>query len=314
MKEKFYTCRYDRPFKEIMLNEKNKDILKSLLETTLKVKITKIEIRPNERIIGNINIKGKIFDVLVMTNIGKIQIEINANNEEYVHPRNTAYICDTYSHDVLVGEEYSEDIKYMQINLTYGLKDEKEVRRYYIMDEEGKKYVENFTICEYNMDFYKKIWDNKDKELIEENKLLIMLDLPLEELKILSKEDGMVNKYMENLENINKNPEFREYMSREEDLRKIRNSRLSVAKRKAREEGLKEGLEEGRKEGIKKGKKEGIEQGIKQGIEQGIEKGIEKGSKEVSVKIAKNMLKRGININEISEITNLTIEEINDIK
>ena len=40
--EKFYTCRYDRPFKEIMLNEENKDILKWFLETTLKVKIDEI--------------------------------------------------------------------------------------------------------------------------------------------------------------------------------------------------------------------------------------------------------------------------------
>lgn len=314
MKEKFYTCRYDRAFKEIMLNEKNKDILKSLLETTLKVKIEKLEIKPNERIMGNVNIKGKIFDVLVMTNIGKIQIEINANNEEYVHPRNTAYICDTYSHDTLVGLEYSEEIKYIQINLTYGIKDKKEVRKYYIMDEEGKKYVENFTIYEYNMDFYKKIWDNKDKKLIEKNKILIMLDLPLEELRILSKEDRMVNKYMENLENINKNPEFREYMSREEDLRKIRNSRLSVAKRKAREEGLEEGKKEGIKQGIKQGIEEGKKEGIKEGIEQGIEKGLEKGIKQGKIEIAKNMLNDGINIEMISKYTKIPIEKIKELQ
>ena len=34
--KKYYTCKYDRPFKEIMLKESNKDILKKLLEHILK--------------------------------------------------------------------------------------------------------------------------------------------------------------------------------------------------------------------------------------------------------------------------------------
>ena len=68
------------------------------------------------------------------------------------------------------------------------------------------------------------MWDNKDEKLIEENKALIMLDLDLKNLKILSKKDRLVDKYMNNLENINKEPTFREYMSYEEDQRKIRNT------------------------------------------------------------------------------------------
>ena len=41
--DKFYTCKYDRPFKEIMLKLSNRDILKLILEKILGVRITKIE-------------------------------------------------------------------------------------------------------------------------------------------------------------------------------------------------------------------------------------------------------------------------------
>lgn len=94
-----------------MLNEKNKDILTKLLEHILKVKITNIEINNIERNSRNIKIKRKHLDALLTTNEGKIGIEVNANNKSYVHPRNFAYICDTYASHTLVGEIYNEDIK-----------------------------------------------------------------------------------------------------------------------------------------------------------------------------------------------------------
>ena len=55
-KNTFYTCKYDRPFKEIFLNEQNKHLLKGLLETILKTEIDKIELRPSELNSNNINI------------------------------------------------------------------------------------------------------------------------------------------------------------------------------------------------------------------------------------------------------------------
>lgn len=104
MEEKFYTCKYDRPFKEIMLKEKNSDLLKLLLESVLKVEISKIEINNIERNTGNIKIKRKHLDALLTTNIGKIGIEVNAcAKNDYVKPRNLAYICDMYAAHTLTG-------------------------------------------------------------------------------------------------------------------------------------------------------------------------------------------------------------------
>ena len=37
--KKFYSCRYDRTFKEVFLKEENEDLLVTLLELTLSLKV-----------------------------------------------------------------------------------------------------------------------------------------------------------------------------------------------------------------------------------------------------------------------------------
>ena len=79
---------------------------------------------------------------------------------------------------------------------------------------------------------------------------------------------------MREVNRLNEDPEFREYISYEENQRKIQNTLLS----KAKEEGLKQGI------------------------------------KQNKLVIAKEMLKDKMNINIISKYTNLSIEEINKLK
>lgn len=79
---------------------------------------------------------------------------------------------------------------------------------------------------------------------------------------------------MKELERVNENPKFREYMSAEEDNKKIENS----LKREWMEEGLKVGIKEG--------------------------------SYKRNIEIAKTMLEKGMNNELISEVTGLSIEEI----
>ena len=61
----------------------------------------------------------------------------------------------------------------------------------------------------------------------------------------------------------------------------------------AMEKGLKEGREEGREEGIKEGK--------------------EKGKEERNIEIAKKLKKKGMTLEEIAEITELSIETISNL-
>ena len=82
---------------------------------------------------------------------------------------------------------------------------------------------------------------------------------------------------MSEMEKINSNPEFFEYMSAEEDNRKIENSI----------------------------RREMIERGLKEGLEQGLE--------QAKIDIAHNMLKDGLDIVTIAKYTGLAKETIQEM-
>ena len=280
--EKFYTCKYDRAFKEVFGKEENKDILKKLLEEILQVEIERIEYLNLERNVDNVKVKRKHLDLYLETNIGKIQVEVNTTNSKYVKPRNMSYLCDIYSHHTLVGQEYDQDTLIIQININYGQQDEKYIREYRLRDESGKEYIKNFIIYEINMEKYMKLWYNKNEKELEKSKYIVMLNLEKEELEKLSKKDKVVIKYMKEIERVNENPKFREYMSAEEDNKKIENS----LKREWMEEGLAEGIKEGIKEG----------------------------SYKRNIEIAKSLLKNKVDIEIITSSTGLSIEELEKLK
>ena len=278
----FYTCRNDRAFKEVFLKPNNSDLLKALLEFILKIKIDKLEIKKTELLSGNVNIKDKRVDAIVHTGNKKIEIEINSQNKDYLHTRSTAYICNIYQSNASVGDTYNEDTDIIQVNLTWGLgRNNEEMKIFKIMNEKGELYVKNFIIYEINMDYYDKIWYSKNEEEIKKNQYMIMLDLDKKELKNMPK-DKIVDKYITNVTIVNDDPEFQKYMSEEEDKKKIQNSLLSEAK----------------------------EEGISQGIEQGYTSGINDGIKQT----AKNMLNKNMPLEDISDITGLSIEEINELR
>ena len=279
--EAFYTCRNDRAFKEVFLNPNNSDLLKALLEFILKIKIDKLEIKKTELLSGNVNIKDKRVDAIVHTGNKKIEIEINSQNKDYLHTRSTAYICNIYQSNASVVDTYNEDTDIIQVNLTWGLgRNNDEMKIYKIMNEKGELYVKNFIIYEINMDYYDKIWYSKNEDEIKKNLYMIMLDLDKKELENMPK-DKIVDKYITNVTIVNDDPEFQKYMSEEEDKRKIQNSLLSEAK--------------------------------ENGYTSGINDGISKGENKKSIEIAKNMLKKNMSIEDISDITGLSIEEINKL-
>ncbi len=229
----WYSGKYDRAFKEVMLKEENHDILKLILEKIINIKIEEMQILNSERLKDNLHIKGQRLDIILKTNIGKINVEVNANNKEYVHYRNLAYLCDIYTHDILVGKEYDGNMKYIQVNLSYELgKGNGKINKYMVKNEKGKIYADNFIIYEVNMDYYMDLWYNEKEKEVEENIIIVMIGLEQKELKRLSEKDAVVKRYMKELDRVNEEPEFREYMSYEEDQRKITNSLIS--------EGIKE--------------------------------------------------------------------------
>ena len=102
----------------------------------------------------------------------------------------------------------------------------------------------------------------------------------------MPKSDKISEKYVESVTKVNNDPFFQEYMSQEEDQRKMQNSLIREAE----------------------------DSGYEKGIKLGEEKGLKLGQEQEKIKMIKNMLNEKIAINAISKITNLSIEKINEIK
>ena len=102
----------------------------------------------------------------------------------------------------------------------------------------------------------------------------------------MPKSDKISEKYVESVTILNNDPFFQEYMSQEEDQRKMQNSLIREAE------------------------DSGYEKGIKLGEEKGLKLGEEKGK----IDIAKSLVQSGMSLEEISKHTKIDIEELRKIK
>lgn len=75
-------------------------------------------------------------------------------------------------------------------------------------------------------------------------------------------------------------------------------------------------LESARDEGLAQGIAQGIEKGMAQGIEKGMAQGIEKGMAQGALReklfLAKKLLDKGLSLQEVSELTNLPVDELQE--
>ena len=278
--EKFYTCKNDLAFKEVFMKEDNKDLLIAIIESVLNIKIKDLEYLNLEKNVDNIHVRRKHFDLHVKTEKQNIHIEVNSQMKDYVRTRNISFLFDTYAHETKRGSDYSEKILFIQINFSYGLSENSKYNKgkrepfyvYTIKDQRIINFINNLVIYEVDMDYIIKLWYN-NKEKRNRYKYLVMMNLQLDELKIVSNKDRMVEKYMNELKRVNEDHEFREYISAEEDNLKIENS----IKKQERQEGHDIGV------------------------------------KNEKVETAKRMLEKGMDKQTILDITKLSEEELNNI-
>ena len=274
---KIYTASNDKCFKCIFQNPQNQDLLCSLIESVTVYKCNGIEYSNTEKNI-NMYIRRKYLDLNINSKDALVNIEVNKFNKDYIKTRNTAFICDCYGNNVLVNGKYTEEKNVIQINFSYGLKDNIPIKKYMILNTDRKDLnprVKNFIIYEVNIDYIMKSWYNKYKQEVNIYKYFIMLNLNLEELKELYEitKDERIEKYMEELKKVNTIPQFREFITEEQDRQFIINTERY----------------EGEKIGEARGEKIGV------------------------LKTAKNMLKDKINIETISKYTGLSVNQIKNI-
>jgi hypothetical protein len=163
-----------------------------------------------------------------------------------------------------------------QINITSNNSEIDDYEVYNVIGERyHKKFIDNFTICEFNVDKLKKACYN-DFRFIQS------LAGDKNELEQYAKDDEDMSKLNNEVNRLNDDSEFVEFLTNEEEY-EIENQSIYD---------------------------HGFNQGMEKGIEQGMEQGIEKNK----LDIAKNLLKMNIPINDIVKATNLTKEQIDDLK
>ena len=278
----FYRGKIDKCFKCIFLDPLNQDLLRTITYESTGIKLGKIKYLNIEKN-TTVKVKRMYLDALVESKDYKINYEVNTTNNLYVHAKSMNYSCLNYANEAKVSGKYSEEKYIIQINLSYGLKDELPIRCHTVNDGE-KQFVKNFIIYEINMDYYMDFWYNRKKqenlEYIKKYKYFIMLGLNLKGLKELLKitnNDRKVEKFMRELKRVNSDPLIKSFISKEEEDIIIKNS--------IKDEIMKNGI----KLGEKRGRKNGI------------------------LETAKKMLKNKLSIETISKCTGLSTKEIKSI-
>ena len=115
----FYTARNDKVFKTIMADEDNKKMLIKFLERILNKKIEELTYLKNELTINYPLEKRKTVDVLVKTEDLYIHLELNNGYNDYLHMRNFCYFTNIYSKKTKAGRNYNLKEIFIQINFTY---------------------------------------------------------------------------------------------------------------------------------------------------------------------------------------------------
>lgn len=228
---KRYNGMNDVVFKNTFYIEKNKDLLKWLIESCLDMKIDEIELKDKELSKDNKIIKTKVVDTIIKTN-GKIfNVEINnGESEQYIRDRNLGYLASIYSNSLNVSENYYLQPISIQINLTSKNSSVREISKYMLRSEYGEFWSEKFIIYEFNMDKIKKSYYNKNENEKERFKPLVMLTSSNKELEILCNGDERVKRYKDRVEELNDDPEYTILMSDEEDDKKLKATREYLEK------------------------------------------------------------------------------------
>ena len=287
----------DYVFKRIFGQEENKEALKDFLESILKIKIEKVEINNPELPKDFYDSKYGVLDLKVtLDNQIIVNVEMQVQNQHNIEQRSTYYMSRVYSQQIGENEPYINCKKVIVINIlnfnyykrnSYHsiarMKFEKNNQEEYVdmgyesEDKYATDYIEMHII---ELQKFKKKNPKIDTKL--EQWLWLFVGGEEEKMRRIGKKNKEIEKIDKKLASMSLS---REERNNYEFRRKAILDEISA-----------------------------IDYATKKGLAQGIEQGIEQGIKENSQNIAKEMIKKNMDINLIMELTKLTKEEIEKIK
>ena len=277
----------------ILLDFINSIMINANMKTFRSVEIlTPFNLKKNRNLKETIAPKvGRRLDVKCITQNGSVVIiEIQLQGNSRFPERILYYWSVNYSKLLKHGERYDELTPVISINLlNFNLDKTKNIHSCYML------------------------YEMNNKKLLTDHLQIHIIELKKFKKNVLSKDLNYWLKIFtsKNLEAsmseiVKEKPIMEEVQKKYNNFVKSKLMMMEYEKKEAYLYGNQIMLDEERRLGIEEGIKKGKEEGIREGIEQGIEKGIE----QEKYSLAKNMKNRNMDINIISELTGLSMEEI----
>ena len=297
--EVFYPLTDDLCFKHIFSKEEVlEDFLNSFFEFINLEKVTlKVKANTQYEMIGKSKNK-KVFygDILVYTNTNKIfSLEMYQKFQKEEFNKSISYITRIFSGQLERGKKYLDAKKVIGLNFINGNyhNNNELVNDYGFINKVSLRSLEDECLEMFliRLDLVrKKVYNNTEERFIRWLRFISAKDVL--EMKKISEGDEVMEQTLQFMEDFLNDEEIRDVYDKINDV-----------ERYAKEEGI----AQGKAEGIAQGKAEGLAQGKAEGLAQGRAEG----EQQERIKTAKNMLRDGLNINNISKYTGLSLSEIN---
>ena len=289
-KDEIVPITFDYVFTNIFNNEQNIPILESFLSSYFEIPIEKIK--------GNVKLKNrnltlkhkraryKQLDLVLKLNKNIINIELNNNYSEGIKERNIVFICDIHASQLKISDNKYQIINStVQINLNNVASKKPLKESYYLKNEKGQILSKKIRIDEINLKKGRKMCYTNSETKLARWCMVLTSKNKKEFEKALG--DDLMEKNV------------RDILISEVDKYSIDEESYGIYSNYSREELERNTL-------IADAKKDGIEIGKKDGIE--------KGKKDGTKSVAKNMLDEKLDINLISRITGLSLDEVIGLK
>ena len=283
----------------LFANKGDEDILENIVNSVLSNmgldEVSNLEILNPYNLKENENLKESILDVKAITKDNKkIIIEFQLFGNRDFLKRIYYYISKNISLELQIGENYRDisqiiNINFLDFNLDF--KDNKAHRCFKLLDiKDTSISLDLIQIHLIELKKFENILSEVGIDDIKKNRILSWVAFfttdDLENIIIKLKEvNPIMDKVIEKYELFTSDEKaMQEYYARESFLY-------------------------GQEVMLRRERKEGFEEGLQEGIEKGLQEGIER----EKYLLAKNMKNKDMDINLISELTGLGIEEINKL-
>lgn len=302
----------DVAFKYLFGTEKNKHLLKGLLENVFKKEIAEIIYDNTEQIGESVDARNAYFDVVCRSPNGEeFIVECQVRPQDYFAERALFYVSRVVSSQAPKGPwDYGFRPVYFLGLIDFALPESigrgpGYVQRYSIMnDANGEHLTDALQFVFMEVGPFDKTYG--ECESFEEKFLFYMKNLPIFVDRPDTHQEEYFDELLQTAEFLAMDMETQAmYEKRLKEMRDIQN-----VENYFRRVTLAEGFEKGREEGLVKGREEGLAEGRAEGLAKGREEGREEGLAKAKSDVALGMLRHGIAPEIVSDITGLSEADI----